>query len=33
MRHEQSQLRANDVFLIIFVLVAGWLLIFYSGLI
>ncbi len=32
MRNEESQLGANDLFLLIFVLVAGWLLLFHSNL-
>jgi hypothetical protein len=32
MRNEETQFRPNDIFLILFVLVAGWLLLFQSNL-
>ncbi len=32
MRERENQFEANDLGLIVFVLVAGWLLLFYSGL-
>ncbi len=32
MRNDETQLGANDVFLLIFVIVAGWLLLFQSNL-
>ena len=32
MKNEETQFRANDIFLLLFVLVAGWLLLFQSNL-